>query len=271
MPIETLCPGCGRKLRVAEEHAGKQARCPVCGTIYSVGAAGNSETPASADRTEPAASSSEDQAGTNNPIAAPTSAFVEPRPADDWYMRTPEGQTYGPVTKAELDRWLGEGRVSHDCDLRNGMAGWQSADTIYPSLKPSGTFTASPAKSTGVYSRQSGANPYAESNSFSPNATHTFAPAGAPYGNPSMYAKPHRGVIVLVLAIVGWVSGCFVFGTIAWIMGAADVREMKLGRMDNSGLGLTQAGYILGAIHTVLAVLGLLVFLFIMVMAIAAS
>ncbi|MEZ6109643.1 MAG: hypothetical protein R3C99_01115 [Pirellulaceae bacterium] len=270
MPIETLCPGCGRKLRVAEEHAGKQARCPVCGTIYSVGAVSASETPASADRVAPAPSS-QDQVGTNKPVAAPASTYVEPRPADDWYMRTPEGQTYGPVTKAELDRWLGEGRVSHDCDLRNGSAAWQSAEVVFPSLKPNRTFAVSPTTSPADFSGHRGANPYAESNSFSPNASPAFAPAGAAYGNPSMYAKPHRGVIVLVLAIIGWVSGCFVFGTIAWIMGAADVREMKLGRMDNSGLGLTQAGYVLGAIHTVLAVLGLLVFLFIMVMAIATS
>ena len=36
MPIEAKCPGCDRLLRVSDEHAGKQARCPVCNTIYSV-------------------------------------------------------------------------------------------------------------------------------------------------------------------------------------------------------------------------------------------
>src|SRR5687767_1165236 len=36
MPIETSCQGCGRLLRVADEHAGKLARCPHCQTIYNV-------------------------------------------------------------------------------------------------------------------------------------------------------------------------------------------------------------------------------------------
>jgi hypothetical protein len=49
MPIETICAGCARKLRVADEHAGKKARCPNCGTIYSVPAspfAGEPDEPA---------------------------------------------------------------------------------------------------------------------------------------------------------------------------------------------------------------------------------
>ncbi len=40
MPIEMSCTGCGQTLRVADEHAGKLARCPKCGTVVSVPAAG---------------------------------------------------------------------------------------------------------------------------------------------------------------------------------------------------------------------------------------
>lgn len=36
MPIEMNCTGCGQTLRVADEHAGKKARCPACGTIAEV-------------------------------------------------------------------------------------------------------------------------------------------------------------------------------------------------------------------------------------------
>ena len=36
MPIEMPCTGCGQKLRVSDEHAGKMARCPQCGTIARV-------------------------------------------------------------------------------------------------------------------------------------------------------------------------------------------------------------------------------------------
>ncbi len=36
MSIELNCTGCGQMLRVADEHAGKKARCPACGTIVEV-------------------------------------------------------------------------------------------------------------------------------------------------------------------------------------------------------------------------------------------
>jgi hypothetical protein len=40
MPIEMPCNGCGQTLRVADEHAGKMARCPKCGAVVNVPAAG---------------------------------------------------------------------------------------------------------------------------------------------------------------------------------------------------------------------------------------
>lgn len=53
MPIDTKCPGCGRLLRVGDEHAGRQARCPACCTIYVVPggqtAAPSPTTPIAAD------------------------------------------------------------------------------------------------------------------------------------------------------------------------------------------------------------------------------
>lgn len=79
MPIEMSCTGCGQTLRVADEHAGKMARCPKCGAVVGVPAAG---TAASAvpplqpvpDFLQPAASSNPfgdrpDQVA--NPYAAP--------------------------------------------------------------------------------------------------------------------------------------------------------------------------------------------------------
>lgn len=36
MAIDITCNGCQQMLRVADEHAGKKARCPKCGTINSV-------------------------------------------------------------------------------------------------------------------------------------------------------------------------------------------------------------------------------------------
>jgi hypothetical protein len=69
MPIESTCQGCGRLLRVADEHAGKLARCPNCQTIYTVA------SPA-APVFRPASPFAE-----TTPYPAPQApAFVAPRP-----------------------------------------------------------------------------------------------------------------------------------------------------------------------------------------------
>ena len=37
MPIDSLCTGCGKTLRVNDEFVGRKARCPMCGLVYVVG------------------------------------------------------------------------------------------------------------------------------------------------------------------------------------------------------------------------------------------
>ena len=36
MPIELTCPGCGKQLRLADEHAGKSGRCPACQATFQI-------------------------------------------------------------------------------------------------------------------------------------------------------------------------------------------------------------------------------------------
>jgi len=69
--------------------------------------------------------------------------------------------------------------------------------------------------------------------------------------------QPHRGVVILVLGILGLVV-CFICGIIAWVMGNTDLREMREGRMDPSGMGLTNAGRICGMISVILAIVGVI-------------
>ncbi len=71
--------------------------------------------------------------------------------------------------------------------------------------------------------------------------------------SPSM--QPHRGTVVLVLGILGLLL-CFILGIVAWVMGNDDLREMRLGTMDPSGRGLTQAGRICGMISVIIAIVG---------------
>lgn len=207
MPIETICQGCAARLRVPDESAGRKARCPNCGTVYTV-----------------------------------PSAVPEPRgeaaSSERWRMRAEDGALYGPVTKAELDRWAAEGRVTAACQLeRDGEMAWQRADRVFPWL---GQSTREPHEAL----QPASANPYA-----SPMT-------GGPWpGGPAL--RPHRAGVVLTLGIVGLLC-CQVLASAAWIVGHLDLRDMDAGRMDPSGRSMTQAGMILGIIGTVLLALYLL-------------
>ena len=81
-----------------------------------------------------------------------------------------------------------------------------------------------------------------------------------PPGQTGMPLKPHRGVLILVLGILGIVC-CFICGIIAWVMGNGDLREMAAGTMDPSGQGLTQAGKICGMISVILQIIGFVIWL----------
>ncbi|MCP4607965.1 MAG: DUF4190 domain-containing protein [Planctomycetes bacterium] len=73
---------------------------------------------------------------------------------------------------------------------------------------------------------------------------------------PVQSVAPHRGVLILVLGILGIVC-CFICGIIAWVMGNNDMREIDAGRMDPTGRGLTQAGKICGIVGVILAIVGI--------------
>lgn len=76
------------------------------------------------------------------------------------------------------------------------------------------------------------------------------APAGAeadPGG-----CRPHRGGVILALGVLSLVL-CPLIGFIPLLMAGADLRAMRDGTMDRSGHGITQAGYILGAVAAVMS------------------
>jgi hypothetical protein len=68
--------------------------------------------------------------------------------------------------------------------------------------------------------------------------------------------KPHRGVIILVYGILGFVV-CPLLSVAAWVMGSNDLREMATGRMDPAGKDMTKAGRICGMVGTALLILPL--------------
>ncbi|MFW6169026.1 MAG: GYF domain-containing protein [Planctomycetota bacterium] len=212
MPIETICEGCARRLRVPDEHAGKKARCPQCGTIYIVPAAAQ-------------------HASWESNAAGPLDENVEREvegPVDRWQLRLPDGQLYGPVPKEQLDQWYAEGRIPPAATmLREGERQWHVASDIYPRLADAQNRT------------EATRNPFAEK--YQSTAGHPVA----------RRRLPHRGGMILVLALLGWFL-CPIFAPLAWSMGSGDLRSIRLGQMDPSGESLTQAGMVLGMIETIL-------------------
>ena len=81
--------------------------------------------------------------------------------------------------------------------------------------------------------------------------------------SPNSTLRPHRGVLVLTIGIVGIVLGCFPVGVVAWILGRGDLKAMEAGEMDPSGRGLTLAGKILGIVSVTLSVALILMITFV--------
>ena len=168
--------------------------------------------------------------------------------SDRWHMQGPDGGQYGPVTRADLDQWVRDGRVNAQCQLlQEGWTTWQPAAQVYPQL--------SGGSSSRNSSLNNAANPYA--NPTLSGAAGYSAATGGNYG----YVKPHRGNLILILGILSIVFCQFV-GIPAWLMGSQDLKEMKAGLMDPSGEGMTQAGRVCGIVGCVIMILQLVLFFF---------
>jgi hypothetical protein len=153
-----------------------------------------------------------------------------------WQVRTSDGRVYGPVPKQEVDQWFAEGRIPANAVLlREGDSQWHAAPDIYPQLL---------GGRRNINERN---NPFSEA--ATPRTVQRSPMA-------TRYQTPHRGGLILTLAILGWAI-CPVFGPFAWAMGSGDLRQMRMGQMDASGQGLTQAGMILGVIQTILMFIGI--------------
>ena len=145
---------------------------------------------------------------------------------DRWLMRGVDGAVYGPVRREELDRWYNEGRINYQCAVqRLGETEWHSAPDVLAAARH-----VNPAsKDTGVY---------------------TYAPRTS-----SGSFRPHNGTAIIVLACIGTLF--FPCAIAAAIMGHGELKRIKRGEVDPSGESTVRAGYILGLIFSVLAILPL--------------
>lgn len=104
MSLEIQCTHCQRRLRVENAAAGQRVKCPQCQYFLTVPSASPSTSKAAGDTRR-------------------------------WYLRTPDGATYGPVPRGELDEWMSEGRVTADCQvLEDGSSQWRWASEMFPQL-----------------------------------------------------------------------------------------------------------------------------------------
>ena len=221
MSLAITCTSCQHLLYVESAHANQLVRCPVCQS--ETHAIPQRSTLVSGSEGDPAAP---EQQSTGNE----TGGFQEGgiRRSDEvWFMAVPEGRTYGPVQRDELDRWVASGRVAADCQLRCEDGVWAPAEQFYPALKL----------------------PLASA-------------AGLPHDT-GVTLKADRGLLVLWMGILGSVLFFVpVFGVMAWVMGSSDLREMRQGTMDPRGVGLTRAGQLLGMIEVLAFIVLMVVVLF---------
>jgi hypothetical protein len=231
MPIESNCQGCGRLLRVGDEHAGKLARCPHCQTIYTVpGSPQGTRTPSPFAETAP------------YPSAASASfPSASGKPGDRWTMKTPDGLTFGPVPRTELDRWLAEGRITPQSQLQQeGTNHWVWSGQIYPQLQ------AQPALGNNPFGERPVAGP--EVNPYTPPA------GGGAYNWPTTsyrFREQHRGGTILAMGLVS-IPCCEIIAIATIVMAVIDLQKMSSGTMDPAGRGLTIAGLVCAIIKLVL-------------------
>jgi len=140
MPIEVSCGACQHQIRVPDKYAGKKVKCPKCEATIAVPAGASQATPVQPTPTpaKPAPA----------PVRSRPAAQVPQAAAPGWFMKAADGQEYGPVDQAQLDRWVTEGRIDDNCQLlREDWDQWRWAQEIFPQLTPAAAST--PVAATG--------------------------------------------------------------------------------------------------------------------------
>ncbi len=155
MPIQVACASCAGKFRVPDNVAGKKIRCPKCKEVIQIPAAGAAAAPTpptdSPTTPKPTATRSQPKPTPAKPAAPATptapNATQPQKPAlENWFLKTEDGESYGPVPRAALAAWYAEGRVTIDCQvLREGSDQWQWASELYPELDPESAAKVVPA------------------------------------------------------------------------------------------------------------------------------
>ena len=113
MGIRFNCPN-GHNLHVKSFLAGKRAICPKCGVKLEV----------------PGGSGSPQAGSANSPPAVPAGA-------GQWFVRTPNGEQFGPADESMFQNWIVQGRVNGSCMVwKEGWDDWKSAEEVVGTSPP---------------------------------------------------------------------------------------------------------------------------------------
>lgn len=158
MPIQATCPSCQKTLRVGDQHAGKKARCPHCQGVVEIPAGGGASG-----------------VGAGAATGAGSAAV--------WHVQTPEDR-FGPITKAELDKWAAERRIDAQCQVWcEGWPEWKFAPEVYPHLAAQAATQISAPAGPAFGGMNLGGPPALPGGGFAVNTG--GAPAfGSPYSSP---------------------------------------------------------------------------------------
>lgn len=109
------------------------------------------------------------------PEPAPISPLTPP--AEQWFLKGEDGETFGPVDRATLDSWHGEGRMTADSQLlKHGTEQWQWASDVYPDLEEPEPETPPAAGTTSSIHQSAASTAEQESVSRKSKVSRTVAP-----------------------------------------------------------------------------------------------
>ncbi|MGB9696976.1 MAG: DUF4190 domain-containing protein [Ignavibacteria bacterium] len=80
-----------------------------------------------------------------------------------------------------------------------------------------------------------------------------------------------KAILALVFGIAAYLFCPFIFGIVAWILGAGEKKAIEQGLSSKEGRGFAVAGMWLGIVNVILSVLGILFYLFIFIIAVAVN
>jgi hypothetical protein len=144
------------------------------------------------------------------------------------------------VSRAELDQWCDEGRISAECRIRQGSGSWVAADRIYSSLGQ----VPEPIQVTASAVPRSTVMPH-------------LPGAGAGPAHATGPLRQNNAVLVFVLAVVGaMLCCCPIIAVIPVIVGGANLIAISNGRMSRENFGLLVSGFIIGLVASAIGLCG---------------